>query len=258
MKRLREYPIYDYDFSEIKTYCEALPTREHQLTYLEYIAKRHRRDVEHYKDHVWRHLGRGFGGAAASIAQRFAEQIESEIIIRSEHEDVVNIARIKSHYEVAIEWAIARQDLDTPIIRRLSSEAGFWNAREVAEFLGLTEKALRSGVAGTWVLPCVHLGRSVRWRPEDVVALRVLPMRRPPGRKPGTIKEEKKHAESILTNVKAELAKRLPKGRPSNEKAIAAALKPAMSDRNLRRILRTLPITFPEVRKQVLSSLRKK
>lgn len=47
-----------------------------------------------------------------------------------------------------------------------------WNAKRVAEFLGLDEETVRHGRAGTGEIPRIKLGRSVRWDPEDVMQFR--------------------------------------------------------------------------------------
>jgi hypothetical protein len=49
---------------------------------------------------------------------------------------------------------------------------GLWNARQVAECLGLDEETVRHGRAGTGEIPRIKMGRSVRWDPDDVILFR--------------------------------------------------------------------------------------
>jgi excisionase family DNA binding protein len=47
-----------------------------------------------------------------------------------------------------------------------------WTVKQVADYLGLDERTVRSGAADTRDIPRIKLGRSVRFDPDDVIAWR--------------------------------------------------------------------------------------
>lgn len=54
----------------------------------------------------------------------------------------------------------------------MGSPLSSWTAKQVAEFLGLSEETVRHGRAGTGEIPRIKMGRAVRWDPTDVIAWR--------------------------------------------------------------------------------------
>lgn len=77
--RERPFPIFDYDFEEIKAYADGLPGPEDHLEYLYFVLEEFEFEVQYQRNYEWVGLSKDERRKKNSILNSFRQELKREI-----------------------------------------------------------------------------------------------------------------------------------------------------------------------------------